>query len=87
MKTPEEIAEAIARQLFADAGVAFNTEGTWAERIALRIARDIVASGAHYIVVNAGAAIMCLRCGCVSHNASDIAQRYCGACHEFLEGA
>lgn len=30
-------------------------------------------------------AILCLRCGMVSYNPNDIAQRYCGRCHLFLE--
>jgi uncharacterized C2H2 Zn-finger protein len=27
----------------------------------------------------------CLQCGRISSNSHDIAQRYCGKCHEFLE--
>ncbi len=30
-------------------------------------------------------AFTCPHCGRVSHNPTDIAQRYCGACHRFLE--
>lgn len=25
----------------------------------------------------------CPRCGAVSHNPADVAERYCGACHEW----
>jgi ribosomal protein S27AE len=88
MKTREEIAAAIVRQMLTEAGIdPAIAAGTDAERIALQIARDIVAGDVGYIIVNKGAAIMCLRCGAVSHNANDVAQRYCGACHAFLEGA
>jgi hypothetical protein len=34
-----------------------------------------------YLLVEDGAAIRCLRCGLVSHNATDVARRYCGGCH------
>jgi hypothetical protein len=86
-KTREHIASAIARHMLAEAGIpAAAADGTAAEQIALRIGRDIAASCGTYLVINAGSAIMCLRCGAVSHNPNDVAERYCGACNEFLEG-
>jgi hypothetical protein len=36
-----------------------------------------------YHLENDGAAIACHVCGSVSHNPSDVEQRYCGRCHEF----
>ena len=38
-----------------------------------------------YVLVRTphGEAILCLRCNRVSHNPSDISERYCGACHQF----
>jgi hypothetical protein len=32
-----------------------------------------------------GKAIGCKACGRVSHNPNDVANRYCGHCHEFLD--
>ena len=51
----------------------------------MRLAQDILASGTPYLEVADGKAIMCLRCGMVSYNPHDVEQRYCGACHLFLE--
>jgi hypothetical protein len=28
-----------------------------------------------------------MKCGAVSHNPNDVAQRYCGGCHEFHQEA
>ena len=28
--------------------------------------------------------ITCPKCGAVSHNPRDVAERYCGRCHEFI---
>ena len=33
-----------------------------------------------------GQALKCLKCGMVSYNPNDVKQRYCGKCHEFLDG-
>ena len=32
-----------------------------------------------------GDAITCVKCGNTSHNAKDVENRFCGACHEFME--
>lgn len=40
-----------------------------------------------YELLNAGAAILHVECGAVSHNAEDVRQHFCGACHEFLTRA
>jgi hypothetical protein len=39
--------------------------------------------GQTYQYLEGGAAIQCLVCNTISHNATDIAQRYCGHCHAF----
>ena len=36
-----------------------------------------------YYVVNDGRAIVCLKCGFVSYNVSDVENLYCGNCKEF----
>jgi hypothetical protein len=86
MKPREEIVEAIVAQMEKEVGAPGN--GVLAEigrSMARTLARDIVASGLRYLNVGAGKALMCLQCGMVSHNPDDVAQRYCGACHEFLD--
>jgi hypothetical protein len=83
----EEIVEALANQMLKETGVHVYTDsGDIAKSIAVGIARDIVAGGVPYILVNAGKAIMCLQCGAVSHNPNDVEKRWCGACQEFLDG-
>jgi len=88
-KSREEIVEALLRQLQSDARA--NLPGPPApfqveigNELLRPMARDVVASGARYLIVNHGKAIMCLKCGIVSHNPNDLAQRYCGACHVLL---
>jgi hypothetical protein len=88
MKTPAEIVDALIEQMLSEAGAApsaFVSE--IARDVARGVARDIVASGATGLIVARGKAIMCLRCGMVSHNPHDVENRYCGACHAFAEGA
>ncbi len=101
MKTREQIAEAITRQLVKEAlqlvkealaEVGLSEDSAIAaigratdNRVALQLGRDIAASGVSWLLVESGAAIMCLKCGAVSHNANDVKQRYCGSCHEFLD--
>lgn len=78
--TPDEIVEAIVR-LFVAAEVA---EAAKIAEAAIRPwAREMVESETGYLLVEAGRAIMCLRCGAVSHNPTDVEQHYCGACHVF----
>lgn len=36
-----------------------------------------------YTLLSDGKAIHCGQCGRVSHNANDVAQRYCAFCHKF----
>ena len=38
-----------------------------------------------YTIAPDGASITCRRCGRTSHNRNDVEQRYCGACHMFLD--
>ena len=86
MKSKEEIVEALATQMLKETGVHVYAAPEVAQRIATGLARDIVAGGVRYLQVNGGKAIMCLQCGAVSHNLNDVETRYCGACHEFLDG-
>lgn len=82
--TPEQLVEAIVQQMMKEAGPAPNAyliaAGTSFTRT---LARDIVASEVPYLEVENGKAIMCLKCGLVSHNPNDVERRYCGACKEF----
>ena len=41
--------------------------------------------GLRVIVERQAPSITCPTCGAVSHNPNDIAQRYCGHCHQFHE--
>jgi hypothetical protein len=43
------------------------------------------AAAPRYRLLENGQAIQCLTCTQVSHNPHDVAQRYCGHCHQFLE--
>lgn len=79
----EEIAEAIMKQLMREAGVP--TSFAWMAEPFRQMARDMVASGLPYLMVEKEKAILCLTCGLVSHNPNDVAQKYCGACQEFHE--
>lgn len=36
-----------------------------------------------YTLLSDGKAIHCSRCGRISHNPKDVAERYCGHCHVF----
>lgn len=36
-----------------------------------------------YLLVQGGTAILCLRCGLVSHHPKDISELYCGHCHQY----
>jgi hypothetical protein len=38
-----------------------------------------------YTIAPDGRSIICHRCGMTSHNRNDVAQRYCGRCHMFLD--
>jgi hypothetical protein len=50
------------------------------------ISRDLLLSqGIRYWVSQDGISIICVRCGMTSHNPSDVAEKYCGFCHTFLE--
>lgn len=39
-----------------------------------------------YTLLDGGKAIRCDRCNKVSHNANDVAERYCGYCHKWHDG-
>ena len=82
--TREDIVEALVHQMLEDVGT---VPAAWlaemATAFARPLARDIVASDVPYLLVHHGEAIMCLRCGAVSHNPHDVEQLYCGACHRF----
>jgi hypothetical protein len=85
MKSREQIREAILCQLFKEASVPPGTITEQLGRALLqRMAGDIAASSVNFLMVENGEAIMCLKCGMVSFNPNDVAQRYCGACHVFL---
>lgn len=81
--TREEIVNAIVRQMLKEAG-APPTAGAVTRGFTVQLARDIVASGVLYLLVENDSAIMCLSCGAISHNPNDVHQLYCGACHQFL---
>lgn len=53
------------------------------------IDRALVDRGVRYVVgdIHGHQVIACVRCHRTSANANDVAQKYCGYCHEFLEGA
>lgn len=38
-----------------------------------------------YQIIENGKAIQCFHCGAISHSRTDVAMRYCGRCHKFLE--
>jgi hypothetical protein len=38
------------------------------------------------VAVSAPASITCPRCGAVSYHPRDVAERYCGRCHDFHDG-
>jgi hypothetical protein len=86
--TRQEIVEELVRQILRQVGPAPNV---FLEDIGrsfyLPLARDIVASGVPYLLVNRATAILCLSCGAVSHNPHDVEQRYCAACHRFHDRA
>ncbi len=86
--TRAEVVEALVRQMLTDAGL---RPRPFLEEIAANLirplARDFVASGVRYLLVQKDTAIFCLKCGMVSHNPNDVDQRYCGNCHEFLEAS
>ena len=83
--TREDIVEALLRQMLSEVSPP-TPNPIWAElgaEMFRQLARDIVASDVPYLLVHQGKAIMCLRCGAVSHNPHDVEQLYCGACHRF----
>lgn len=40
---------------------------------------------ARFEIIDHGTGLHCLWCGRVSYHPADVAQRYCGACHRFLD--
>ena len=74
----EEIVEAVIRQMLKEAGKAASSK---AAAMARGPARDIVATGVKYILVEHGKGILCLTCGRISLSPNDVQQRYCGNCH------
>ena len=38
-----------------------------------------------FTIWDGGGSITCHTCGMTSHNLNDVAQRYCGCCHLFLD--
>ena len=40
-----------------------------------------------YMILDGGKAIKCFSCGMVSHNANDVANKFCGKCEKFHEAA
>jgi hypothetical protein len=42
-------------------------------------------SDPQYTISEDGLSITCLICGMTSHNLNDVAHKYCGRCHVFLD--
>jgi hypothetical protein len=85
----QEIASLLAKQMIREAvegTPAYHEDRDVAEGLALRVARDIVASGVPYVLVAGDKAIMCLTCGMVSNHPQDVSNRYCANCKKFHEG-
>lgn len=57
-----------------------------AEEMAELGSQVLLAAGMRYFLSIDGRSIICAKCRNMSNNPNDVENRYCGACHEFLDG-
>lgn len=86
MKTREEIVEALTDQMLREAArdVGIPQDAAlvlWMGRpLARELAGDIVGLGMSFIPIEEGTAIMCMSCGAISRDPTDVANERCGPC-------
>jgi len=80
-----QVVDVILRQMISESGAELSPATmTLAHDLVGGAAVAIALSGVPYIIAEHGTALLCLRCGNLSHNPHDVEHKYCGACHEFL---